>query len=69
MNDFTKDELQYLFDYVFKGSASIRFDKHEVLKSKMKRTIDNYCEHQDYFELDTDSVILGCNKCDKVWYE
>lgn len=45
MNDFTKDELQYLFDYVFKGAASISVDKHEILKSKMKRTIDNYCDH------------------------
>lgn len=44
MNDFTKAELKYIYDYVFQGAASIRYDHHETLKSKIQSMIDNYCE-------------------------
>ena len=45
MNDFTKEELEYIWNYIFNGAASIRLDSHEQLKDKIKSMMDNYCEH------------------------
>jgi hypothetical protein len=44
MNDFTKEELEYIWNYIFKGAALIRLDSHEQLKDKIQSMIDNYCE-------------------------
>ncbi len=46
MNDFTKEELQYINDYIFKGASFIRMDKHDIIKDKIQSMIDNYCEHE-----------------------
>lgn len=45
MNEFTKEELQYINDYIFKGAASIRLDAHDILKDKLKSMINDYLEH------------------------
>ena len=46
MNDFTKDELEYLHEMI--GSISIAGHPidDEALKSKIQSMIDNYCEHE-----------------------
>lgn len=46
MNDFTKEELTYIRDYIFNGAASIRLDRHDALRDKLQSLIDNYCEHE-----------------------
>ncbi len=65
MNDFTKDELDYIRDYIFNGAASIRFDNHESLKNKLQSMIDNYCEH--YGEIGKDYPGEKCMKCNRMW--
>ena len=46
MNDFTKEELEYLHEL----AGSISFAGHaiddEALKSKIQSMIDSYCEHE-----------------------
>lgn len=74
MNEFTKEELIYMRDGIEliqdKCNISKQIDeKLDSTRSKIQSLIDNYCDHSDCFELDTDSIILGCNDCDKVWYE
>lgn len=68
MNDFTKEELDFInaainpFNWIFSGD----FDE---LKSKLKSLIDNYCEH-DYLaflvEENHNPFIEKCGKCDDL---
>ncbi len=53
MNDFTKEELQYIKSYIFDQGASIRFDLHELLRNKLEYKIDNFYifEHHNPEEL------------------
>lgn len=46
MNEFTKEELEYIRDYIFRGAASIRHDKLIELDSKLQSLIDDYCQHE-----------------------
>jgi hypothetical protein len=50
MNDFTKEELEYIKDYIFNGAAGIRLDRHEHLKNKIQSMLDNYCEQSHQHE-------------------
>lgn len=67
MNDFTKEELQYMaeaIDMWFKG-----FDGElpEKIYLKLKSMIDNYCEHELTTGCPTCAHISDfvCVKCDK----
>lgn len=46
MNELTREELQYINDYIFKGAACIRMDKHDIIETKIKYMIDNYHSHE-----------------------
>ncbi len=62
MNDFTKDELEYIRNYVFNGAASISVEKHEILRDKIQSLIDNYCEHTEEYE-DFNYQPMRCKAC------
>lgn len=47
MNDFTKDELEYLKDYLIEGDSFFTRSKYvNDLIDKLQYMIDNYCEHE-----------------------
>jgi hypothetical protein len=68
MHDFTKEELEYIKNYIFNGSASISVESHEILRTKMQDMIDNYCEHESdgqiYCSLPPQNK---CKKCGKFY--
>jgi hypothetical protein len=59
MNDFTKEELQYLFSSVLDVVSTSHFPG---LAGKIQFMIDNYCDHQ--WQESGDHGILCCTKCD-----
>ena len=61
MNDFTKEELEYLNDYIFNGAACISFGFNEIIKNKLQSMIDNYCEHK-YLSWRTGEYNV-CSRC------
>lgn len=72
MNDFTKEELQYIFyctDIVTHGNDE--HDIHEQLLNKMSAMIENYCEHEYKKTLAESGMyfISMCHKCldSKPW--
>jgi len=67
MNDFTKEELEYIRNYIFNGAASISFEKHEVLRNKIQSMIDNYCEH-DWENICCQCTLdkIYCHKCERT---
>lgn len=68
MNEFTKEELEYINNYIFKGASSIRFDKHESLKDKLQSLIDNYCDHEFSKRLHMVNAhrVNMCDKCGEI---
>ena len=42
MNEFTKEDLEYISNYIFKGHACISVGKHEELKDKIQHMIETY---------------------------
>jgi len=67
MNDFTKEELQYIRDYIFREAASIRYDNHERLKEKIQSMIDKYCEHEFQIKSLNPHFLMMCEKCNKTF--
>lgn len=65
MNDFTKEELEFINAYIYEGGSTIRFDNHEVLQKKLQFMIDNYCEHDYRKTLDKSGMffISMCHNC------
>lgn len=59
MNDFTKEELQDIYDAVMDTSVAM----FEHLPAKIQSLIDNYCEHVFIFTLNDSSI--HCHKCGK----
>lgn len=69
MNEFTKEELEYLHELI--GSISIAGHPidDEALESKIKSMIKNYCEHEKicfYFIEKQNLAVEQCVKC-QVW--
>lgn len=65
MNDFTKHELEYLFEAI--DSDIECFNEPEIAYSardKLQSMIDNYCEHEK-MEFDGDVYGYSCKKCEK----
>lgn len=65
LNNFTKDELEYIKNYIFDGAASIRHRHHEILKDKIQSMIESHCDHN----WDNDCCgcmpeAVFCTKCD-----
>lgn len=59
MNDFTKEELQYIHDIISKRPAVISFDKHEILRIKIQAMIEGYNQSHE----------TCCNKCNEEFRE
>lgn len=70
MNDFTKEEIQYIFDNVDNNIEC--FNEPAIaykIRHKLKSMIDNYCEHEFYTFLklpDGSPFIDKCFYCDYV---
>lgn len=65
MNDFTKEELEYIGDCIDFGLMdSDRNKSFEYLDGKVRALIDNYCEHSDAYE--TNIYATYCAECDKT---
>lgn len=65
MNDFTKEELKYIFYCV--DLVTHKNDDHDIygkLENKLESMIVNYCEHKDVSHYYTG---LHCYTCGKVW--
>lgn len=65
MNDFTKQDLQYLLiavDYIKERTTNCS-DALKKLKKKLGPMIDGYCEHNKH---ETSAMINYCHKCDKA---
>lgn len=74
MNDFTKEELEYIFYCV--DIVTHKNDEHDVygkLEDKIQSLIDNYCEHEsdgNIWEGNTDNNMpneFRCVKCRKFY--
>lgn len=81
MNDFTKEELQDIYEVFDRQGACRLLD----LKSKIQSMIDNYCDQDckhesdgyDYFKIGEDELLmdvlktrkhqLKCSKCHRVY--
>jgi hypothetical protein len=67
MNDFTKDELQYLLemvDLIQMVNPSVNIDD---LPRKLQSMIDNYCEHEHLKDVGREYKV--CKGCAKEIYE
>lgn len=66
MNDFTKEELEYLHELI--GSISIAGHPvdDEALESKIKSMIDSYCEHENIVTYNEANCVYFCMDCSVV---
>ncbi len=65
MNDFTKEELNILYDYLDHACDTYQEpDSSYKLKDKIQFMIDNYCEHE--WHTNPYDYILHCQKCGKT---
>lgn len=63
MNEFTKEELQYLFRTFMLTNGD---DFEHNLESKMQRMIDNYCDHEES-EANHNYEVCKCKKCGELF--
>lgn len=61
MNDFTKEELEYLFNIVLYQSAE---NSNEKVINKIQSLIDNYCEHEE--DTHCYASVYACTKCGRL---
>ena len=63
MNDFTKEELQGLYDCCNSGIYDDypQADWKAALQDKLQSLIDNYCEHE--FKMNMHDAEWHCYKC------
>jgi len=69
MNDFTKEELVYLFNEL--DHNCMRYQEPDIayeIKDKIKSMIDNYCDHEFHLNLSSFPSKLQCVKCE-IYYE
>ncbi len=69
MNDFTKEELQYLFESVENNCEEYREpDIAYVLKDKLKDMVANYCEHELLMLVESVyKICKHCEACNPSW--
>lgn len=70
MNDFTKDELDYIESSIYFNEIEHHqekdFPKYAVeIINKIRYMIDNYCEHKDSYE-DFSYNPTRCKECDAI---
>jgi hypothetical protein len=61
MNEFTKEELEWLLDDI---EASLKYEDEDLpfkIRDKIRSMIENYCEHQDNGEAEV--FVDICKKC------
>lgn len=61
MNDFTKQELQYLMSCIYERPHSIS-PTMEFMRDKLQDLIDNYCDHEWRCFDDVDNT-MECKNC------
>ena len=66
MNDFTRDELQYLLEMVDSIKIVNRSVNDDELQEKLQSMIDNYCEHNFIGYAEGQATFPYCNKCCKA---
>ncbi len=64
MNDFTKEELQYLLEMIDSIRILNRSINDDELQEKIQSMIDNYCDHADLIHSAWGRVVC-CKKCHK----
>ena len=73
MNDFTKEELEYLNSSLHWATgnpmAAINYDKYSKLSKKLDSMIDNYCEHEFIINTNSPYIFMMCSKCDKIYVD
>lgn len=67
MNDFTKDELEYLKDYLIEGDSFFTRSKYvNDLIDKLQSMIDGYCEHENIVSYNGAECVYWCMDCSVV---
>lgn len=72
MNDFTKEELEYLYRAVYERPNTVT-EQMEDMRNKIQSVIDNYCEHESdgiIWEGNSDNDMPNeyrCKKCGKFY--
>lgn len=62
MNDFTKEELEWIYE-----SLSHMCGKwNREIMTKVQSMVDNYCEHSFAFYISPDGNAVRCPLCNKV---
>lgn len=70
MNDFTKEELDYIYDSIYHNELEHNLEENIPdfavnLLTKIESMIDNYCEHEHVIEC-ADCEIIRCGHCKKA---
>lgn len=66
MNEFTKEELEQLYNCAkFVTEYNWLHDRYDGLMKKLQCMIDNYCEHRKSFEC-PECGIYKCEKCERA---
>lgn len=68
MNNFTKEELEWLYHEVeiiaheFKHTRGMSIP----IKEKLQSMIDNYCEHQNQSSMSDIDYVYYCRDCNQI---
>jgi len=67
MNDFTKEELQYLHECIYERPLWVT-ETMDKMREKLQSLIDNYCEHETRNVLSENGMwfVEKCKKCNRV---
>jgi hypothetical protein len=66
MNDFTKQELQFLYECLDDEISTFRLAHNHyctVMRDKIREMIDNYCDHIPYDYPKYSTAIPMCKLC------
>jgi hypothetical protein len=64
MNDFTKEELEIIYDGLWNLMKLGWIKTNLQLNKKIQSMIDNYCEHEHMLKT---QPMLQCSCCHKSW--
>ena len=65
MNDFTKEELQIIWN---ESSPCVSQEMRPILE-KIQSMIDNYCEHEFQIKSLNPHFLMMCDKCCKTFVD
>jgi hypothetical protein len=66
MNDFTKEELVYLYDMMGAIGIAGHAINHRNLDNKIKSMIENYCEHKAECPGNGECLVNICDRCARM---